>query len=64
MAIATNWCMWSQSPFDLALETGNEPFVNYVFERYVFDTELILDPASTKRRTISIVVLVAGAGAT
>ncbi|KAJ5867407.1 hypothetical protein N7534_001960 [Penicillium rubens] len=34
---------WSQSPFDLALETGNEPFVNYVFERYVFDTELILD---------------------
>jgi hypothetical protein len=62
--------VWSKSIFfrrsDLALETGNEPFVNYVFERYVFDTELILDMVGkiAKRRTISIVVLVAGAGAT
>ncbi|KAJ6179313.1 hypothetical protein N7519_009774 [Penicillium mononematosum] len=34
---------WVQSPFDLALETGNEPFVDYVFQHYVFDTEVILD---------------------
>ncbi|KAJ5483476.1 hypothetical protein N7530_002722 [Penicillium desertorum] len=41
---------WVQSPFDLALETGNEPFVDYVFKHYVFDTEVILDMVDTIAR--------------
>ncbi|KAJ5193918.1 hypothetical protein N7491_001249 [Penicillium cf. griseofulvum] len=36
--------MTDQSPFSLALETGNEAFINYAFEQGISpDTEVILD---------------------